>query len=157
MAEVDDFLAHFGVKGMKWGKRQTAQSKKQIPAPRAAGYTDRMQKNDRRRVGGDKGLEKVHQKVAEGTSLKKARDEVSHDRAVRNGRIATAVAGGAYVAYVAGPLLAAVGGMALDTAVVRKKASNAEKRAQNLFADKNGIANYATIRLQPNPTTGNWV
>lgn len=157
MAEVEEFLAHYGIKGMRWGKRKssaTASDAKKVAVPRAEGYTDRMQKNDRRRVGGDKGLEKVHERVAGGVSLKKARDQVAVERWNKNAKRASlAVVAGMYVA----PVLAAYAGIALDQAVVAKKASNGRKQAANMFADKNGIANYQTIRLQQNPTTGNWV
>lgn len=155
MDEVEDFLAHYGIKGMRWGKRKGGGSDaKKVAVPRAEGYTDRMQKNDRRRVGGDKGIEKVHQKVANGTSLKKARDEVAFERWTKNSRrVALAAVATMYVV----PVLATYGGIALDQAVLAKKKSNGEKHARNMFADKNGIANYETIRLQQNPTTGNWV
>jgi hypothetical protein len=155
MSEVDAFLSHYGVRGMRWGKKKGKAEK--TPAPRAAGYTNRMQENDRRRVGGDKGIEKVHQKVAEGKKLSKAREEVMTERYNRNAKIATGIAAGAYTAYVFGPVLKAAAGIALDQAVVAKKASNGRKHAANLFAEKRGIANYETIRLQQNPTTGNWI
>lgn len=156
MAEVEDFLAHYGVRGMRWGKRKggSASDSKKVVVPRAEGYTDRMQKNDRRRVGGDKGLEKVHERVASGVPLKKARDQVAIERWNRNSkRAALGIVAAMYVA----PVLAAYGGIALDQAVMAKKASNGRKQAANLFADKNGIANYQTIRMEQNPTTGHWV
>jgi hypothetical protein len=92
--------------------------------------------------------------VASGVPLKKARDQVAVERWNRNSkRAALAIVATMYVA----PVLAAYGGIALDQAVMAKKASNGRKQAQNMFADKNGIANYQTIRLDQNPTTGHWV
>lgn len=156
MAEVDDFLAHFGVKGMKWGKHNSKQVA--VPAaPRAAGYTDRMQKNDFRRVGKQKGIEKVHQKVADGTPLNKAREQVANDRYKKKAQITTAVLGGAYALSIAAPMIKEFAGIALDQAVVRKKASNGQKYAAKMFSDSHGIASYSTIRMEQNPTTGNWV
>lgn len=152
---VDDFLAHYGVSGMKWGRRKGSNNK-QVAIPRAVGYTNRMQKNDFRRVGKQKGIEKVHQKVASGVPLSKAREQVVSDRHKRNAmkvQLGIAAVGLAYAA----PVLKEIGGMALDQAVVRKKAANGRKYAQNVMADKRGLTNYSTIRMEKNPTTGNWV
>lgn len=157
MAEVDDFLAHYGVRGMRWGKRKGSNDKQVAVPPRAAGYTDRMQKNDFRRVGKDKGIEKVHQKVADGTSLNKARQQVMEERYNKKARIAGQLTIAAVGLAYAAPMLKEFGGIVIDQAVIAKKQSNGRKHAANLFADKNGIANYETIRLQQNPTTGNWV
>ena len=158
---VEEFLAHYGIPGMRWGKRTKSSASAnttqgELP-PRAVGYTDKMQKNDFRRVGKQKGIEKVHQKVADGTPLKKAREQVATERYNRNAKITTGVLAGAYVASIIGPTLKEMGGIALDQAVVRKKASNGKKHAATLFSDSHGIANYDTIRMHQNPTTGNWV
>lgn len=156
MDPVDDFLAHYGIRGMKWGKRKGSNDK-QVPVPRAAGYTDRMQKNDFRRVGKEKGIEKVHQKVADGVPLNKARNQVMVERYNKKAKIVTAGLGLAYVGLVAGPLLKEMGGIAMDQAILKKQAANGRKHAATLFSDSRGIANYDTIRLHQNPTTGNWV
>jgi hypothetical protein len=120
MDEVDDFLAHFGVKGMHWGKRKIP---KQIAVPSQA---------------------KAKQLTAKERQAKR----------VKVARQLTIAAAG--LAYAA-PVLAHFGGVAIDQAVVRKKASNGRKYAEKMFSDSHGIANYDTIRLHQNPTTGNWV
>lgn len=154
MDEVDNFLEHFGVKGMKWGRR----AKSSTPlAPQAAGYTPRMQKADFRRVGGAKGINKVNQKVADGKSLKSARESVTTERIQRNQKVAALVISGTYAALVLGPMIKEFGGIAVDSAVMAKKASNGRKAANNMFAESHGISSYPTIRLSQNPTTGNWV
>jgi hypothetical protein len=43
MTDVDDFLAHFGVKGMKWGKRKIERKTAQLEKSRAANY-DKLKK-----------------------------------------------------------------------------------------------------------------
>lgn len=157
MAETaEDFLSHYGVKGMRWGKRRSSVSS----APRAEGYTDRMLKTDRKYVG-KKGINKVNEKVASGTDLAKARKEVKDAKAVRDVKVRTAVALGAYAAIKFGPVIVAAAEMGLNEAVMAKKKSNGKKAADRMFADNrsrsHGLSTGPTIRLQQNPTTGNWI
>lgn len=154
MSEVtDDFLAHHGVLGMKWGKH-----KARAALPLASGMT-KNQHNYNRNSYGNRGAARINESVTNGKTVKDAREaEKKHIRkttAIRGGVIA-----GAYLAYTAAkytPMIKGVGTILINEAVMAKQRSNGRKMAQKMFSDSHGIANYATIRLEHNPTTGNWV
>jgi hypothetical protein len=148
--EVDNFLAHYGVKG-------------KAQAPLADGYSKRMYDNDRRRHG-KKGAERINKAASEGGNLKKIREQEEVRTGKRHGRIAA----GAVAVTFAGPQMLAVTSAVLTVAagvathalysgMNAKLAADGRKRKQNMFADTKGIANYPTIRLDYNATTGNWI
>jgi hypothetical protein len=94
----EEALAHYGVKGMKWGVR------KREPQPDPEGYTKRMQKNDRGSflLGKNKGVENIKRSMnEEGLSRKQAYEkELGRRNKVRGLVVATAYVG--YNAYLMG-------------------------------------------------------
>jgi hypothetical protein len=156
MAEqVEAFLAHYGVPGMKWGRQKAKSS-----SPRAEGYSDQMVKNDKRMYG-RKAEQKVNDKVAAGKTLNKARTEVANEKFARDMKIRAVATIAAYVAIKHGPLIAEVLTRSVNSAVLAKRKSNGKKFADQMFAENrsrsHGLSTGPTIRLHQNPTTGNWV
>lgn len=89
---VDNFLAHYGVMGMRWGKRK-----------QAANYENNQVKRDRQ-VYGDRGTRRINKELSNGTNISTARgyEKTRRDRVMsknkyarQGGKVAGAVAGGA--------------------------------------------------------------
>ena len=80
--EYEDYLAHYGVPGMKWGHRKS----------QAKGYTDKAVKRDRA-LYGDRKVRKINSKMLKGASYMQARHEVGEreykkgDRLYKIGRV----------------------------------------------------------------------
>lgn len=79
-------LAHFGVKGMKWGTKKSDQ-------PTNANYTSQMRNNDKS-AHGARAVKRINKRLNEGET----RDKALHREDVRNARQKLAVAGGLFVA-----------------------------------------------------------
>lgn len=91
MSDVEDFLAHYGVKGMRWGKRKNPN------------YTDQQVKRDVQ-VYGKRGAKRINKSLNDGNSISVARGDektrrdgvMSKNKYVRQGgKIAGAVGGAA--------------------------------------------------------------
>ncbi|WP_218969596.1 hypothetical protein, partial [Streptomyces sp. JV178] len=89
-----DDLAHYGVKGMKWGVRRAERD-----APNSR-YSSVNRAKDRK-THGDKGVKRINRRLNKGQTLKKARArETTRKTALVTGAAATAAA-----LKVAGPVL----------------------------------------------------
>lgn len=220
MAEVDDFLAHYGVTGMKWGVRKgglkdrvkgavTDSVERRLVTNRAIAKGQGQTRDYRRvalkRYGGfgtgaalSTGSRKAAEKRANelegmlervksgkmklGDKLDAAfttpvsdlvvsrRDKRalpgSPEAKVQNGaKRAAKIVGGVAGAYAIATLSTPQGKQAMKelanqlvgAAVNAKKASNARAASATRRSDTHGLATGPTIRLQQNPTTGNWV
>ena len=98
--EYADSLAHFGVPGMKWGKRKSSS--------RAEGYTDQQVKRDKQ-VYGSRGAKRINKNLKKGDQISVARgaEKTRRDRATsknkyvrQGGKVAGAI-GGVAVANIA--------------------------------------------------------
>lgn len=146
MSEIEAYLAHYGVKGMKWGKSKGGSSAK----TRHPDYGANQQRYDAGMYG--KGhAKRVNKGMHQGKTLKESRD-ASHK--VQNRRTLTGMALGvaAYGAMAAGPTLK----IGIDQAVVSKQKSNGKKHTDNMFADKNGLGSKPTVNLGYNSNTDTW-
>lgn len=160
--EIDNYLAHYGIVGMKWGKRKGggSSSKSAKPPknqPMHESYSKNSQKYDAAMYGA-KYTKNVNNSLHAGKDLKSARKDASV-KMRRSATIKTGVALAAYGAYVAGPSLAYAGHsakMKIDEATMAKQKKNGEKYAANLFADSKGIGSKPTINLGYNADTNRW-
>lgn len=144
---VDNFLAHYGVKGMKWGKRRAASN-----AP-ASGYSKYHQTQDLAAFGKG-GPKRINRAMNKG----KTRDEaLKTERKIRNTKTATLVLGAAAVYY--GPRIADAhqkNRFRLYTAMNTAQAAKGRKFSADLLASSRGIANYETIALTLDPVKDLW-
>lgn len=150
-AELDNYLAHYGVVGMKWGKRKGGgSSKTRGKNPRHENYGASQQRYDAAMYGNGH-AKRVNNGMHDGKSLTEAR---SASYKVRNKRTVAKIALGVstYALMAAGPSLK----MGLDSAVLAKRHANGKKRTANLFADSNGIGSKPTVNLGYNPSTDRW-
>jgi hypothetical protein len=161
---VDDFLAHYGVKGMKWGvtraaggvksaagkikaksKAKKAQRKENADKAREAGYTKFQKGNDLQNVGTG-GVRKIEKRIANGETI----------RAARAKEYASSTAKG--LAVGAAILAAPIALVALDKGAANLAASVNAKRgaaaAAKLLSDEKGLTSYKTIALAFDKATG---
>lgn len=162
MSDVEAFLAHHGVRGMKWGHRKSkapSVSRKRLSAKElSTGYSKGQYEYDRQRFG-TKGANRINEHVSKGGDLKEGR-VTEHQAKVKRQKIVGAAVLTAYLAASFGPAIMDASARSLNTAVLNKRASNAEKfaaqRAAQRMSDIRGIANYSTVHLNYNPSTGVW-
>ena len=147
MNDVEDYLEHYGVKGMQWGKRRTREALAKASAKREAKLTedqraDRAKKAERRQQAGsrrtlsDSELDAVVERMSK---EKKLVDLVKADTTSAGSRFAKDISS------AAGNKLArnlAVGAAAVTSAVIAKKLDN-----KFGFAEKAGITPEKAINL----------
>lgn len=218
--EVDEFLAHYGVTGMKWGVRKgsvksrlkgaasdaverqlvtnksiangTAQTRDYrraivkggtfgvVTGPRKKSAAKRVERLEGLQTRIDTGKTGVMDKIglayniSPGDLVVSRRDKRalpgSPPDKVNNGRqkaakILAGTAGAVAIAAMNNPrnravavnVLKLAANDALGAAMKAKQASNARKSAATARSNTHGLATGPTIRLQQNPTTGNWV
>jgi len=142
---LDEFLEHYGVPGMKWGKRK---SKTTL----ATGYSKSQYNYDRGQMG-NRYAKRVNKRVGKGDSVEDAR---TNEQRSRNRRHNTRLAIGAGV-ILFGPDIANIAVRSLNTAVLAKQASNGRKQAEKQMRDSRvGLTNYETVRMNFDPTKDIW-
>lgn len=166
MTDVDLFLAHYGVKGMRWGvtrardsiksavkrgkeKRAAVKAERKAisKAAAAAGYTTRQRTIDFQDVG-RKGVRKIEKRIADGEKINVARFKVQAATTAKGLAVGTAI--------LAGPvaLIAADRGAANLAATINAK--RGAEAARQLFADEKGLMSYATVALSFDEATKSW-
>lgn len=153
MSEVHDFLKHHGVRGQKWGSHRS-----KTVTPRAKGYSDNQYRRDKY-LHGERAAKRINKHVLSGKTVKEAR-QLHHKHQVR---VAKLLAGAGAAAYIAGshaPAIAEFGIRGMNSAVLAKQASNAQKfaagQAATRLSDTHGIYSHPTIHASYNPETGVW-
>lgn len=123
-----DALAHYGVKGMKWGQRKAARN-----TPNA-NYSSNQRAYDRKHRGKG-GVKRVNRSLNKGMTLKKARQKESNFRATR----ATAVAAGLYYGPKAVKIAKIVAPIFLNVAAQHVAVRAEAKRGQAYAAAAMGL------------------
>lgn len=175
--DVDEFLAHYGVKGMKWGvrkaasgvasvtssatagvrdavqrskeKRQVVKAERQAnyEAAAAAGYTARQRQKDLDDIG-RRGTRRVEKRIANGERIGTARFKERSASTARGLAVGTAI--------LATPLAIGLADQGLSNLAKNINAKRGAEAARKLFADSKGLTSYSTIALSFDPTKGSW-
>ena len=175
--EVDDFLAHYGVKGMKWGVRKAASSvvsagssvkagvkdaiqrskekreatkaerKANFEAARNAGYHPRTRRIDLDDVG-KRGVYRIEKRIANGEKITTARLKERAASTARGFAVGTAI--------LATPIAIGAANRGLSNLASSINAKRGAEAARKLFADSKGLTSYKTVSLAFNASTGVW-
>jgi hypothetical protein len=171
---VDDFLAHHGVKGMKWGVRKAASNvgtsvkagvkdavqktreKRQVKkaerkanseAARAAGYSDAMRNKDYNDVG-NRGVRRIEKRIANGDRVGVARFKEAAGATARGFAVGTAI--------LATPIALGATSQGLSNLASSINAKRGAAAAAKLLADSKGLTSYKTVALSFNALNGAW-
>lgn len=159
--ETDNYLAHFGVVGMKWGKRSGGSSS---GSSKTKSNTELHPKYEKSKLAydkqthGEKYTKRVNKELHAGKDLKEARTAVTK-RARKNANIQAALGLSLWVAgSFGGHILYAGQGvkMKVDDAVRTKQAANGKKYTDGLFADSRGVGSKPMVNLGYNKDTDTW-
>lgn len=164
--EVDDFLAHYGVKGMKWGVTRVSNSVKgaisrrkeksaAVKAERvrnrdgaaAAGYTSRQRRADFENLGRG-GMRRVEKRITSGESIAKARTKEYASSTAKGLAIGTAIIGT--------PMAIGVTSRGLSSLASTINAKRGAAAAAKLFADNKGLTSYKTVSLAYDAVSNKW-
>lgn len=175
--DIDEFLAHYGVKGMKWGVRKAAsgvasagssikagvkdavqrskekrevvkaERKANFEAARNAGYSALMRRRDLDDVG-KRGVRRIEKRIANGERINMARFKESVATTARGFAVGTAI--------LATPIAIGAANQGLSNLASSINAKRGAAAAANLFADSKGLTSYKTVSLAFNAATGVW-
>lgn len=175
--DVDDFLAHYGVKGMKWGVRKAvdgvglaaaktnnvlkdaiakgrdsraatkAERKANFEAARNRGYTARLRNQDLQDVG-RRGTRRIEKRIADGEKIGVARFKEHVATTARGFAIGTAILGA--------PIALAAADKGLANLASNINAKRGAEVARKLFADNKGLTSYQTVALAFDNVKGTW-
>lgn len=135
----DDYLAHFGVKGMRWGVRKASESKNANP-----NYTVKQRRRDAQ-VYGMRGQRRINKAMNKGDSLSIARgdEKTRRDRVLNSNKY---VRQGGKVAGAIGGVVAANVGM---TAVAKATFSGPAAKLVNTTLGQNGATALRVAMQNP--------
>lgn len=146
----EEALAHFGIKGMRWGHHK-AEAAARAALPVSKNYGVRNYSYDRQKFG-QKGADRINEHMHNGMDYRTAR-KTEQRRQIKKRLI---IAGSAYAAAMLvthGPTLAQ---NLANGYVGKKNAAAASRAAANLLADSRGIGNHKIVDLGFNAATGVW-
>lgn len=177
MTDTDEFLEHYGVKGMKWGVRKAAsgisnvglsvnagvrdavqRSKEKREATQAerkanfeaaanAGYSARMRREDLSDIG-KRGVRRVEKRIANGERVNVARFKENIASTARGFAVGTAI--------LATPIAIGAASQGLSNLASHINAKRGAEAARQLFADSKGLTSYKTVALSYNAAKGMW-
>lgn len=177
MTDVDNFLAHYGVKGMRWGVRKAAsgiasattsatagvkdavqrskekravtkaERKANFEAARDAGYTSKMRNQDLDDIG-IRGTRRIEKRIAGGERIGTARFKETAASTARGFAIGTAI--------LATPIAIGMTSQGLSNLANNINAKRGAEAARQLFADNKGLTSYSTVALSFNAAKGLW-
>ena len=144
--EIDDFLAHYGVKGMKWGQRRAevkAQRKENSEKAAEAGYSPKSRSADIVNIG-NRGVRNIEKRVVRGESVDSARTK-EYGVSAAKGLAAAGV-------ILATPIALSAASRKLTSI----RMDRATREVANMLADERGLTSYRTLGLAFNAATGTW-
>lgn len=177
MSNTDNFLEHYGVKGMKWGVRKAAsgisaagssvsntvrdavnkqreknattkaERKANFEAARNAGYSARMRAQDLGEVG-RKGTYRIEKRIANGERIGTARFKESMASTARGFAVGSAI--------LATPIAIGATSVGLSNLASSINAKRGAAAAATLLADTKGLTSYKTVALSYNAAKGMW-
>jgi hypothetical protein len=177
VTDVDNFLEHYGVKGMRWGVRKAATGvvnasrsanagvkdaiqrvrekragvkadrKANFEAARNRGYSEKMRRVDLEDVGSRR-TRRIEKRIADGEKIGVARFK---ERALS---MAEGMAVG--TAILATPLAIGATSVGLSNLASNINAKRGAEAARNLLADTKGLTSYSTVALSFNAAKGIW-
>ena len=137
---MTDELAHYGVKGMKWGQRKRDDS----PNPR---YSAKRRQEDQA-IYGRGGVKRINRRMNAGATHNKAQLQEF------------GLGLGVGVALAAAPIVlstvASFGGTAIRNAAASSAARRGAEATANAMADSRGLTSYRTIALAFDTASGTW-
>lgn len=177
MTETDDFLEHYGVRGMKWGVKKAAsgissatsaanagvrdavqrskekrevvkaERKANFEAAANAGYSTRMRNQDLSDIG-SRGVRRVEKRIAKGERVNMARFKEDMASTARGFAVGTAI--------LATPIAIGLASQGLSNLASNVNAKRGAEAARQLFADSKGLTSYSTVALSYNTSKGLW-
>ena len=164
--EVDDFLAHFGVKGMKWGVSRASGSVKSAIGKRRekkaavrkereqnrdaaanAGYSSKQRRADFENLGRG-GMRRVEKRIASGESIRAARTKEYASSTAKGLAVGAAILGT--------PIAISATSRGLSNLASSINAKRGAEAAAKLLADSKGLTSYKTIALAFDEATGRY-
>lgn len=148
--EITNFLAHYGVRGMKWGQRRRAVKAERVEnrdKAAASGYSPSSRFGDYKNIG-IRGVRKIEKRIAGGESIRAARTKEYASSMARGLAVAAAI--------IATPIAIGAASRGLTNVSHNINAKRGAAAAATILADTRGLTPYSTVALAFNSATNSW-